>query len=788
MTGADAACVSARTGTILGVTRASRRPTHRRLGRAEPWLRCAIPAVLIAVLLALAGTACIQAYVSRNDILQDASDDVDVLARLAALRLKPPLADRPGAAAQLAALAGSLPASAFSRGRSLVLADGSGVVLAAHPPGERLPATLTELLGETQALTSLADRAGVMTVRTDARGELIATVRNVPGSAGQIALVQPLDRVLAAWQARVLGQASLLAAVCAVLTAVGIAYRLLGSRARAADEVCERVRRRVDSALSRGRCGLIDWDIARGRFYWSDSLYEMLGYEPRPEFLSFGEVDAMLHPDDGELYELAGRLASSSVTLIDHEFRIRNASGDWVWLRARAELVTDPEDGGRHLVGIAVDITEQRRLLERNATADVRLRDALEAISEAFVLWDAENRLVLCNSKFQKLHNLAPDGVAAGMAYAELMRFGQAPVVQHQLMLDDRQDAGARTLEAQLNDGRWLQINERRTKDGGYVSVGTDITALKRHEERLLESERQLVATVSSLQKTRQELEMQTRQIGELAKGYLDQKAHAESANRAKSEFLAHMSHEIRTPLNAIMGFAEVMQCGILGPLSREKQVEYCEAIRSSGQYLLSVMDDILDMSRLEAGRVRLTKQAIVLDEMIGKALRLVSEQARAKDVAIDVEGAPRLTLCADERALQQILVNLLQNAVKFTPDGGRIAVRARPAAGAVNIYVEDSGIGIPKEAIRKLGQPFEQVEMEFNRRYKGSGLGLAIARSLSELHGGGLRIRSQEGVGTIVLVHLPIEAPSPLAICRPEGVLQSGPRECPARLDHELA
>jgi len=184
------------------------------------------------------------------------------------------------------------------------------------------------------------------------------------------------------------------------------------------------------------------------------------------------------------------------------------------------------------------------------------------------------------------------------------------------------------------------------------------------------------------------------------------------------------------------------------------------------------VIENILDMSRLEAGRVRLTKQPIVLDDMIGKALKLVSEQARAKEVAIEVEGAPRLTLSADARALQQILVNLLQNAVKFTPDGGRIAVRARPAAGAVNIYVEDSGIGIPKEAIRKLGQPFEQVEMEFNRRYKGSGLGLAIARSLSELHGGGLRIRSQEGVGTIVLVHLPIETPSPLAICRPEGAL----------------
>jgi two-component system cell cycle sensor histidine kinase PleC len=128
--------------------------------------------------------------------------------------------------------------------------------------------------------------------------------------------------------------------------------------------------------------------------------------------------------------------------------------------------------------------------------------------------------------------------------------------------------------------------------------------------------------------------------------------------------------------------------------------------------------------------------------------------------------------LPADERALHQILVNLLQNAVKYTPEGGRIGVRTRPAGGAVHIYVEDTGIGIPKDAIRKLGQPFEQVETEFNRRYKGSGLGLAIARSLSELHGGGLRIRSQEGIGTIVLVRLPLGQPSALALCRPQGAL----------------
>jgi two-component system cell cycle sensor histidine kinase PleC len=339
-----------------------------------------------------------------------------------------------------------------------------------------------------------------------------------------------------------------------------------------------------------------------------------------------------------------------------------------------------------------------------------------------------------------------------------VMALGRPPEVQHQFLRREQQDVGARTFEARLQDGRWLQINERRTKDGGYVSVGTDITALKRHEHRLVESEKELIATVLDLKQSRQKLEAQTHQLADLAERYLDQKAQAESANRAKSEFLANMSHELRTPLNAIIGFAEVMQSGIFGSLGSDKYEEYCTDIRSSGEYLLSVINDILDMSRIEAGRTSLTKQPIEVHASIQRALKLVGEQTKAKNLSVTVDVNPEdILVPADERALHQILVNLLQNATKFTSDGGCITVRTRQAGNAVNIYVEDNGIGIPDHALHKLGQPFEQVETEFSKSYKGSGLGLAIARSLAELHGGSLRIRSQEGLGTIVLVHLPL-------------------------------
>ncbi|HYI90240.1 MAG TPA: HAMP domain-containing sensor histidine kinase, partial [Beijerinckiaceae bacterium] len=279
------------------------------------------------------------------------------------------------------------------------------------------------------------------------------------------------------------------------------------------------------------------------------------------------------------------------------------------------------------------------------------------------------------------------------------------------------------------------------------------------------DSERRLIATVSDLKKSRQTLETQAQQLADLAERYLDQKAQAESANRAKSEFLANMSHELRTPLNAIIGFAEVMEGGMFGPIGCDKYAEYCHDIRSSGQYLLSVINDILDMSRIEAGRIDLARKPVVLDQVVARATKLVSELARSKALSIVVDGLPGFTISADERALQQILVNLLQNAVKFTGAGGTVALRMRRAATGVNLYVEDTGIGIPRGALGKLGRPFEQVETEFSKTYKGSGLGLAIARSLCELHGGSLRIRSQEGVGTIVMVHLPMKPLSKVAM-----------------------
>src|SRR3954470_23192215 len=284
-----------------------------------------------------------------------------------------------------------------------------------------------------------------------------------------------------------------------VVLILGFAFHWQATRAREADGIYETVRSRIDTALNRGRCGLWDWDLARGRIFWSQSMFAILGLEAQDDLLPFGQVSALLHPDDVRLYEIAAQLAESKAASIDHAFRMRHADGHWVWLRARCELVRQPGESGFHLIGIAVDVTEQKTLVERTIAADLRLRDAIETIPEAFVLWDADNRLVLCNSNCQQLHNLPDEAITVGASYEEVSAAGNKPVVRNKVASDGPSIPGAHTFEVQLEDGRWLHISERRTKDGGYVSVGTDITALKTHEKKLVDSEKRLMTTVADL-------------------------------------------------------------------------------------------------------------------------------------------------------------------------------------------------------------------------------------------------------------------------------------------------
>jgi two-component system cell cycle sensor histidine kinase PleC len=758
MARANVASASARSDSIKGLAQSIAKPAYRRLLNAEPWLRRAVPVLIIAFLATICVGAVVQVLDHRRQTLADMVNSLRAVADISAERLARPLKDPAEAARRpQQMLADALPSWATAAGRTFLLTTEDGFVAAAIPAIDgALGRRLIDVLGPGQPLTTFGAGAGVLEIPLPDGTPTLATVRMVQAPFGQLAALQTKGAALSSWRSLTTLTVTLSATTGFVVLILGFAFHWQATRAREADVIYETVRSRVDTALNRGRCGLWDWDLARGRIFWSHSMFAILGLEAKDDLLSFGDVNALVHPDDVRLYDIAAQVAEATVSTIDHAFRMRHADGHWVWLRARCELVQQRGDPGLHLIGIAVDVTEQKTLVERTVAADLRLRDAIETIPEAFVLWDASNRLVLCNSNFQTLHDLPDEAITVGASYEAVVAAGKKPVVRNKVLSDEPPLPGARTFEAQLEDGRWLHISERRTKDGGYVSVGTDITALKTHEEKLIHSEKRLISTVNDLRTSQQ-------RSAELAEKYAEEKTRAEDANQAKSKFLANMSHELRTPLNAIIGFSEIMESGMFGPLGAEKYREYCGDIHTSGQYLLDVINDILDMSKIEAGRIRLDFEELDLDMLLADAMRVVTARAQDKHLTVRSRITPALRLHADRRALKQIMLNLLSNAVKFTPEGGRVLVRGRHAGDCATISIMDTGIGIAPEALAKLGRPFEQVESQLTKSHQGSGLGLAIAKSLVELHGGRMRIRSVLGRGTAVIVRMPLQPNCPL-------------------------
>jgi two-component system cell cycle sensor histidine kinase PleC len=768
----EAASASVNSDSIKGLAQSIAKPAYRRLLTAEPALRRAVPALILAFLVTICIGAFVQVFDHRRQAIAEILRGMTGSAEFLADRLGRLLNadDR----RKQSELEHGVPGWAMVPGRQILLTNPDGVIVGAvrvavvtvdgvttavvRRDTGAIGRRLTDILGPSQPLDTLGAAAGVLEIALADGTTGYATVHWLSSAQGQIAIVHRRSEALAGWRSDTALTVTLSATTGFVVLILGFAFHWQATRAREADVIYETVRTRIDTALNRGRCGLWDWDLARGRIFWSHSMFAILGLKAKDELLSFGEVNALVHPEDLELYQLAAQLAEARTSSIDHAFRMRHANGNWVWLRARCELVQQPGETSPHLIGIAVDITEQKTLVERTAEADLRLRDAIETIPEAFVLWDANNRMVLCNSNFLELHNLPDEAVKAGTPYDDVVAAGRKPVVRTKVT-SESQLPGARTFEAQLEDGRWLHISERRTKDGGYVSVGTDVTNIKSHEERLMESEQRLMKTVADLRASQRTLEHQADELADLADKYSEEKTRAEEANHAKSSFLANMSHELRTPLNAIIGFSEIMRSEMFGPIGGDKYRDYCKDIHQSGQYLLDVINDVLDMSKIEAGRIRLDLVQIRLGRFLNDTMRVVSSRADDKKIELASDIGKGIRVQADQRLLKQIVLNLLSNAVKFTPEGGNITVRAREASGWVRIAIVDTGIGISRDALAKLGRPFEQVESQLTKSHQGSGLGLAIAKSLTELHGGTLRMRSTPGKGTIVVLRLPVEA-----------------------------
>lgn len=749
-----------RAGTIQGLARSLVSPTYNRALMLEPMLRRLIPLFIVICLSALGFGIYHHVITSRAEAINAIADELDLSVTLLRAEISNQHIEKGDTAAPnwQALLMQVSAANNRSINHYIALSDESGLIRAT------LPADLAPALIPLAPVANNGANGRALShiILTDQREALVATAR-LHAPYGEVIMIAPLDIALADWSHDLMQQAGILAGAITLILMLSVAWYGQAWRARQSDAILANVKDRLDLALNRGRCGLWDWDIARGTIFWSDSMYDILGYKRHAEFMSFGEVNALVHPDDSDLFELADRLAADRVDTVDQAFRIRAANGEWVWIRTRAELVHDGKGREQHLIGIAVDISEQRRVAAESATADLRLRDAIESLGEAFVLWDADKNLVLCNSKFRDIHGLPLHLVQRGTPYERLQPWLHHAYPVTETDIDESGMTRAQSYEVMIADGRWLQVNERRTKDGGFVSVGTDITALKTEEQRFLESERKLTATISDLRRSRLALETQAEQLTQLAERYLEQKAEAETANRAKSEFLAKMSHELRTPLNAILGFSEIMETELYGTLGHPKYKDYCHDITRSGQSLLTIIADILDMAELEAGKIRIDKKLMVLSDAARETVEAMRSAAEEKGLKLHANFSDHSPLLADRRAISRILSHLLSNAIKFTPEGGRISISTREVSGAINLYVEDTGIGIPKDALSKLGRPFEWVDLDARQPTEGAGLGLAIARSFAELHGGTLTIRSTEGSGTTVLVRFPIRAGPPL-------------------------
>ncbi len=744
----------ARRPALAGNAKLLAQPAYQRLLAAEPFLRRSIPPLIVIFLIVVAAARIMSLSAVRDDVERNARTVLGLAAGELAHSIRADgeaARSAQGARLMIEAVANH---GALTSRHVLAVTDPSFRVTGVAPASSGWHGqSLQAIMSGGQPLFMFGDRAGVMEVEID--GEPWYAAVHIPqGQVGAAVALISADALFAEWRRMVTLNVTLFVLTATVLIVILYAYFSQAARAQTADRIYLDAHQRIDLALVRGRCGLWDWDLARGRMYWSRSMYDMLGYEPSDAMLSFGEVAAIIHQEDGDLFSIANRIVAGETDQIDKVFRMRHADGRWVWMRARAQVI-DADAADIHLIGIAVDVTEQRNLAQRSETADHRLRTAIETITESFVLWDAEKRLVMCNTKFQQDCGLTDKDMIPGAEREEIEARSKALVSERRLANANGPKGGA-TFERQLADGRWLQVNEIRTRDGGAVSIGTDITQIKLHQEKLVDSERRLMASIQDLQFARKAEEERVRELADMNRKYMRETERAEGASRAKSEFLANMSHELRTPLNAIIGFSELMQQKLFGALGSEKYEEYIRDIHSSGSYLLGVINDILDMSKIEAGQFSIDSEDIDLCPLIRETVRVVSVQAAKKSITVETKIADTMRLYADRRAVKQIVINLLSNAVKFTGEGGRITVRARNVAGAMMLSIEDSGCGIPKAALGKLGRPFEQVQNQFSKNHIGSGLGLAISRSLAELHGGALKIRSTEGVGTIVSVRIP--------------------------------
>lgn len=505
---------------------------------------------------------------------------------------------------------------------------------------------------------------------------------------------------------------------------IDVLFRRQASSGREAQRRFDRVRELV-------RVGYWICDLGYDKALYSEGLASLLGLGEDEAPKDGKRFQEYVHPEDRDLLVTVREDATVNNRSYEVRYRIRRADGETRHVEEHGTFIPGADGRPGRIEGTLQDITELIKLEEARRASNRQLQSFIEHTPLTIVFKDVHGRCVLANSSWHKLFNR--DGAhVTGKVLTDLLlaELGQKLVAQDNLVLDEGLVV-EREVTVPQPEGKdrvvLLQKFPVRGSSGeiiGIGSIGTDLTENYRANEALREA-----------------------------------KESAEIANRTKSEFLANMSHELRTPLNAIIGFSEILQNQLFGPIEQQQYQEYIDDINTSARHLLEILNDILDMSKVESGEYMLDDEVFPCHDELSRCLRLVREKANRQGLNVSlVEREAGLELRADRRVFKQVLLNLLSNAVKFTPQGGQITVAVgRGGKGDLQIEIQDTGIGIAPEDIDRVLQPFGQADSSLSRTVEGTGLGLSLVQRFMQLHGGDLELESEVGKGTIARVSFPV-------------------------------
>ncbi len=535
--------------------------------------------------------------------------------------------------------------------------------------------------------------------------------------------------------------------------------------------------------------GTWHWNIASGELRYSERCKEIFGL-PRDVVMDYQRFLASLHPGERRRIDEAVRIALEEHGEYDVEYRVVWPDGGIHWVAAKGRGYYDEAGKAVRMEGVVIDITarkgaegelraaahfeatQSRALALFSSTFErQRILDGLLALLaenhsfpvSALYVYDEWRGLFKCEAS-----RGLPGGAIREFALGEGLP-GQAARDGKALLLDDLADMPQMAVQTGVADFRPAALlihpiayQERRFAVLVLAASHPPSAAERQFVERLCG---QLGVALNNLRQYG-DLKLLAGQLRQSSEEIAAKNVQLEDASRMKSEFLANMSHELRTPLNAIIGFSEVLRDGLVGELNAEQR-EYAGDIYDSGEHLLSLINDILDLSKVEAGKMTLELEQQDIAALVAAGMQVVREKALAHRIKLSAEVEEGLGAAwLDARKCKQILYNLLSNAVKFTPDGGAVTVTARKAGGDavkngtfahyLELAVRDTGIGIAPEAQDKLFRPFTQIDGSLARRYEGTGLGLVMVKNLAELHGGAVALQSEPGKGSVFTVWLP--------------------------------